>query len=119
MNRRLLYVFTHAPYSSAAGQEGLEAVLVGSAFEQQISLLFIHDGVYQLKAGQASQKGSLKQYTKTYAALHDFGVNEIYTHDLSLIARGINDDALMLSARSIDTEQVRALLAEQDKVFTF
>ena len=117
--KRLLYVFTQAPYSTAAGQEGLDTVLVGSTFEKQLSLLFLHDGVYQLKAGQESPARGLKQFTKAYAALSDFGVEQIYTHDLSLTARGICEEELMISTRTIDTDQLRDLIAQQDKVFTF
>jgi len=116
---RLLYIFTKAPYSNAAGQEGLDAVLVGATFEQELSLLFLHDGVYQLKTEQQSEEGGLKQFTKTYAALKDFGVEHVYTHDLSLIARGVKEEELIVVASSINTDQVRDLIARQDKVFTF
>ena len=116
---RLLYIFTQAPFSTSAGQEGLDAVLVGAAFEQEISLLFLHDGVYQLKTDQQAQDGGLKQFTKSYAALADFGIEQIYAHDLSLSARGINEQELILITDNIDTEEVRELIARQDKVFTF
>jgi len=119
MSHRLLYIFTQAPYSRAAGQEGLDAVLVASAFELRVSLLFLHDGIYQLKTEQISQADGLKQFTKTYAALQDFGIEEIYTHDLSRLARGISDDEMIVTTRNVDSDQIRALIAEQDKVFTF
>ena len=117
--RRLLYIFTQAPYSNASGQEGLDAVLVGAAFEQQLSVLFMHDGVYQLKNHQNCQSSELKQFTKAYLALQDFGVENSYIHDLSLSARGVSAEELILDSQIVDTEQVRSLIAEQDKVFTF
>jgi len=117
--RRLLYVFTQAPYSSAAGQEALDAAIVGATFEQEISLLFLHNGVFQLKQGQDASGSELKQYTKAYAALSDFGIENVYVHDLSLLARGLEYDSLMLEASLVDGEGVRALIKQQHRVFTF
>jgi tRNA 2-thiouridine synthesizing protein C len=75
---KLLYVFTQSAYSNATGQEGLDAVLVGAAFEQTVSLLFLYDGIYQLKADQDMQASGIKQYTKTFQALADYDVENIY-----------------------------------------
>lgn len=116
---QLLYIFTHAPYGNTMGQEGLDAVLAGATFEQELSLLFLHDGVYQLKTNQQTQDNGLKPFTKAYAALDDFGVQQLYIHDLSLTARGIGEDELIVATKSIDTDQVRELIAQYDKVFTF
>ena len=43
--KKLLYVFDSGPYSNSSGSETLEAVLVGTNFEQDISLLFINNGL--------------------------------------------------------------------------
>ena len=117
--RKILYVFSHAPYSSSQGQEALDAVLIGAAFEQTVSVLFIHDGVFQLKGKQNVESSELKEFTKAYRALNDFGVERIYVHDLGLVARGLTAEQLMMSADIVNSDEVRKLIAEQDKVFTF
>jgi len=117
--QKLLYIITQAPYSNAAGQEALEAVLIGCAFEQEVSVLFIHDGVFQLKNNQNIGDSTLKQYTKTYRALHDLGAEKLYAFDLSLTARGILLNELMLKPEIIDQQAVSRLIAEQFRVFTF
>ena len=119
MNKqRILYVFTTGPYTSAAGQEGLDAVMIGAAFDLEVSLLFVHDGVHQLKLGQQAGVG-LKQYTKTFKALEDFGVENIYAFDSSLLARGLSTEQLMLDVKLLDSLGVAQLIKQQHKVFTF
>jgi len=115
----LLYVFTTAPYSNANGQEALDSVLVGAAFEQEVSVLFVHDGVFQLKAKQDTSSAQIKQYTKAFKALDDFGVENVYVHDLSLLARGVDETDLIINAKIIDAEKMRNLIAKQFRVFTF
>lgn len=117
--QKYLYVFTIAPYSSSAGQEGLDAALIGAAFESDVSLLFLHDGVFQLKRGQDASQSMLKQTTKTFGALKDFGIENVYVHDLSLLARGLESHALIVDTQLIDSGGVQDLLQQQFRVFTF
>jgi len=116
--QKLLYVFTQAPYSNSAGLEALDAVLIGAAFEQDISVLFIHNGVFQLNQNQSPNEG-VKQFTKTYKALEDFGVDSVYVDRLSMASRGLDLTQLICPAVSLEPEQVTDLLSEQYRVFTF
>lgn len=118
-SQKLLYVLTQAPYSNAVGQEALDAALIGASFDQSCSLLFINDGVYQLKSNQSTEGTELKQYTKTFQVLDDFGIENVYVDELSLLARGVTKEELMIEAQSLSSEGVSALLAEQFRVFTF
>lgn len=116
---KLLYIFTRAPYSNACGQEGLDAVLAGCAFEQELSLLFVHDGVFQLLAGQDTDRTELKPYTRTFRALPDYGVDQFFVHDQSMRGRGISVAQLSVTAEQLDSAQVAGLIRQQYRVFTF
>jgi tRNA 2-thiouridine synthesizing protein C len=116
--QRILYVFTTGPYTNAAGQEGLDAVMIGAAFDLDVSLLFVHDGLHQLKLGQQANAG-IKQVTKAFRALQDFGVENIYAFDSSMLARGLSTDQLMLDVELLDSRGVAQLIKQQHKVFTF
>ncbi|NND82856.1 MAG: sulfurtransferase complex subunit TusC [Gammaproteobacteria bacterium] len=115
----LLYVFQSAPYSNAHGPEGLDAVLIGSAFEQSMSLLFLHDGVFQLRAGQDISASDLKRHSKTFRALQDLGVEHFYVHDQALLARGLTPEQLMVDVELLDAAAVATLLQQQHRVMTF
>lgn len=116
---KLLYVFTESAYSNATGQEGMDAVLIGAAFEQKVSLLFLYDGIYQLKAGQDMGVTGIKQYTKTFQALADYEVENIYASELCMQARSLNACDLILDAQALTRDAIASLIGEQDRVFTF
>jgi len=94
MGKRFMYMNTKAPYGTVYALESLEVVLIGAAFEQDVSLAFIGDGVYQLKKGQDTQGIGMKNFSPTYAALGDYDVNKIYVEKESLEERGLSLDDL-------------------------
>lgn len=117
---KLLYVITQGPYSSANGQEALDAILIGASFEQDVSVLFMHDGVFQLKSSQnKGAKSALKEFTKTYKALKDFELENIFVHDLSMLARGLTEEDMMIATQTLSSPQVSDLFSQQTRVFTF
>ena len=94
MGKRFMYMNTKAPYGTVYALESLEVVLIGAAFEQDVSLAFIGDGVYQLKKGQDTKGIGMKNFSPTYAALGDYDVNKIYVEKESLEERGLSLDDL-------------------------
>ena len=54
--KKLMYLNRRAPYGTIYAVEGLEVVLIGAAFEQDVCMAFVGDGVYQLKAGQDTSR---------------------------------------------------------------
>lgn len=118
-SRKLLYVITKAPYSSTAGQEALDAALIGASFDADVGLLLLHDGVHQIRLGQGAEGVGLKPVTKAFAALADFEIERVYAHTTSLTARGLSAPELMIEVELLDDLQVRELIQSHDKVFTF
>ena len=47
-----MHVLRHAPHGTIYTYEGLEMILIMAAYEQDLSVVFIGDGVYALKKGQ-------------------------------------------------------------------
>jgi tRNA 2-thiouridine synthesizing protein C len=64
--KKFMYVNRHAPYGTVYALEGLEVVLVGAAFEQDVSMAFIGDGVFQLKKGQDTSDSDMKNFSPAY-----------------------------------------------------
>jgi len=132
-NKKLLYLNRRAPYGTIYAWESLEVVLIGAAFEQDVSLAFVDDGVYQIVKGQDSAGIGMKNFSPTYSALGDYEVCKLYVEKESLEARGLTIDDLMdLKWEDEDDDWAerdsiilvsRAELAEvmqgQDVVFSF
>jgi tRNA 2-thiouridine synthesizing protein C len=128
-----MYVNRRAPYGTIYAWESLEVVLIGAAFEQDVSLAFIDDGVYQLTKGQDTSGIDMKNFSPTYSALGDYEVNKIYVEKESLEERGLTLDDLQHlvwededddwaekdSIRLVSRAEMADVLAEQDILFNF
>jgi len=93
--KKFLYVNRKAPYGTIYALESLEVVLIGAAFEQDVSLAFIDDGVYQIIKGQKTDGIGAKNFSPTYNALGDYEVTKLYVEAESLAERGLSVDDLM------------------------
>jgi tRNA 2-thiouridine synthesizing protein C len=93
--KKFLYINRKAPYGTIYALESLEVVLIGAAFEQDVSLAFIDDGVFQLVDGQNASGIGMKTFAKTYRALGDFEVRKLYVEKESLAERGLTVENLM------------------------
>ena len=92
--KNFLYVNRKAPYGTIYAWESLEVVLIGAAFEQDVALAFVDDGVYQLTKGQDTAGIGMKNFSPTYSALGDYDIKKIYVEKESLEARGLSLDDL-------------------------
>lgn len=93
--KKLMYVNRKAPHGTVYALESLEVVLIGAAFDQDISLVFIDDGVYQIVKGQDPTDTGIKNFAPTYKALGDYDVKKMYIDKESLEERGLTQDDLM------------------------
>lgn len=92
--KNFLYLNRKAPYGTIYAWESLEVVLIGAAFDQDVSLAFLDDGVYQLVKGQDTAGIGMKNFSATYAALGDYEVKKIFIEEESLAERGLTLDDL-------------------------
>ena len=133
VTKKFLYVNRKSPYGTIYALESLEVVLIAAAFEQDVSLAFLDDGVYQLKKGQDTDGVGMKNFSPTYKALGDYDVNRIYVEKESLEERGLSvDDLLELkyededddwaeknSIRVVSRGEMADVMSEQDVVLSF
>lgn len=93
--KQFLYINRRAPHGTVYALESLEVVLIGAAFEQDVRVAFMDDGVYQIMKGQDTTGIGTKNFAPTYKALGDYDVNKIYVEKESLEERGLTVDDLM------------------------
>ena len=131
--KKFLYINRKAPYGTVYALESLEVVLIGAAFEQDVSLAFIDDGVYQLMANQDTAGVGMKNFSKTYRALGDYEVRKLYVEKESLAERGLTAESLMPivyededddyaekpSLIFVDRSEMAALIQSQDVILSF
>ena len=111
-----MFVNRRAPYGTIYALECLELVLVTSTYDQDVTVVFVDDGVYQLKKNQQTAGIGMKNFSRTYRALDDYGVEKIYVERESLEARGLSPDDLVIPVRVLAADELREIMARQDVV---
>lgn len=117
--KKFMYVNRKAPYGTIYALESLEVVLIGAAFDQDVSLVFMDDGVYQLKKGQDTKATEMKNFSPTYRALEMYDVEKLYVSEESMQERGLNADDLIVPVEILNAEQMAALMEQQDVILSF
>ena len=131
--KKFLYVNRKAPYGTIYALEALEVVLIGAAFEQDVSLAFLDDGVFQLTKGQKTDGIGVKNFSPTFRALGDYDVTKLFVEKESLEERGLTEDDLQEimyededddweekpSIRIISRAEMADVMADQDVVLSF
>ena len=131
--KKFLYLNRKAPYGTIYAWESLEVVLIGAAFDQEVRLMFVDDGVYQLTTGQDTKGMGMKNFSPTYRTLGDYEVKSIYVDKDSLESRGLTQDDLVAIAwedweteeeienivEVVDAARVSELMEESDVIFSF
>ena len=117
--KRFLYVNRRAPYGSIYALESLEVVLIGAAFEQDVSLAFLGDGVYQLVKGQDTKALEVKNFSPTFRALEDYDVTKLYVEKEALEARGLSAADLVVPVEVVDAARMAEIMEAQDVILSF
>ncbi|HET9653465.1 MAG TPA: sulfurtransferase complex subunit TusC [Usitatibacter sp.] len=117
--RRFLFVNRKAPYGSVYALEGLEVVLITAAFDQDVSLAYLDDGVYQLVKGQNTKRIEAKNFSPTYRALEDYDITKLYVERESLEARGLTEDDLVVPVTVIPAAELAKLMDATDVLLSF
>ena len=109
----------HAPYGNSFAQEALDATLAMSLFGQEMTLIFLGDGVFQLLKHQQTEGVRQKAFSKQIAAFEHFDIEPIFVCSQSLAQRGISTDALCIDVISIGPDAIKAILNQQDTLLSF
>ncbi len=106
------------PHQGVQLQEKLDVILTAAAFDQHIALLFLDDGVFQLKKGQQAEKQGLKETAAIFNALDLYDVNDLYIEEESLVERGLQRTRLTLPLESIHRKDISQLMRQFDLVLS-
>ena len=117
--KKFAFINRKAPYGTIYALESLEVVLISAAFDQDVSLVFADDGVYQLKKGQGTKAVGMKNFSPTYRALEGYDIEKLYVEKESMEARGLTEDDLIVPVEVLTSEEMATLMDEQDVVLSF
>lgn len=116
--KKFMFVNRKAPYGTIYALESLEVVLISAAFDQDVSLAFLDDGVYQLRKGQQTKGIETKNFSPTYRALDGYDIEKLYVEREAMEARGLTEDDLLVDVTVLSRTEMGELMEQQDVVIS-
>ncbi len=114
---RYLFVFCHSPWDGSRGAESLDLLLTLAAFDQEVEVLLLDEGVWHLRAGQSPGVIGLRDLSALWGNLPLYGIAASpWVEDESLAARGLLADELAVPVRRIRRERLAAFWSRFDAV---
>jgi tRNA 2-thiouridine synthesizing protein C len=117
--KKFLYVNRKAPYGTIYALESLEVVLITAAFDQDVTLAFVDDGVYQLVKGQHTKGIDVKNFSPTYRALEGYDIEKLYVEKESMEARGLKESDFIVPVKVMSVQELADLMLTQDVIMSF
>jgi len=117
--KKFMFVNRTAPYGTVYALESLEVVLISAAFEQDACVLFVDDGVYQLKKGQNTDATGMKNFSPTYRALEMYDVEKLYVDKESMDTRGLTEDDFLVDVEVKTAAEITSMMEDMDMVLNF
>jgi tRNA 2-thiouridine synthesizing protein C len=111
-----LFIFNKPPYLGEQSKEALDMALALAAFDEQISLLFIGQGVWNLTNEQMPKLIGLKEFSRLFKGLELYDIEQVYLCEASMNKYQLTLDNLMINPELLSVDQIKQLIAEQDKV---
>jgi tRNA 2-thiouridine synthesizing protein C len=115
--KHFTFLTRRAPYGSGNAQLCLDMVLACSIYDQDVSYVFLEDGVFQLLNDQQADSISNKTLGKALETLELYGVEKVYVSAKSMTQRGLTPDDLILPVEQISTEVLSQLINQSNCVF--
>ncbi|OOV87754.1 sulfurtransferase complex subunit TusC [Oceanospirillum linum] len=115
----LLIIFRKPPIGTSWAREAIDLALVGAAFGQQATLLFMGDGVYQLLSNQQPDQVEQKGTQAMMKALPMYDIDQVFVCEKSLSERGLRANLLDFECQSISQASLQKLLNSHRQVFNF
>lgn len=117
--KKFMFVNRKAPFGTIYALESLEVVLISAAFDQDVSLVFMDDGVYQIKKGQDSKGIGMKNFSPTYRALEGYDIEKLFVEKESMDSRGLTAEDMIVPVEIVSKDQLTSMMEEQDVILTF
>ena len=94
-------------------------VLIAAAFDQDVSLVFVDDGVYQLIKGQDTKGVEMKNFSPTYRALEGYDIEKLYVEKEAMDLRGLTEDDFIVPVEVKSKAEITELMEQQDVILSF
>lgn len=116
--KKFMFVNAKAPYGTVYALEVLETVLISAAFDQDVHLAFIDDGIYQIVKDQTPEAIDMKNFSKTFRALDGYDVEKLFVCKESLAERGLTEDDFIVDVEVLSRADMGKLMDDMDVIYS-
>jgi tRNA 2-thiouridine synthesizing protein C len=117
--KKLLLVLRRAPYGDPLARASLDVALAAAAFEQDVQLLFMDDGVWQLLPAQEPAQLALKSMLSTLRSMPLYDLETFHVDAASLQQRQLQAAQLDGNINLLAADQLPVFLDGFDQVLGF
>ena len=117
--KKVAIINSKAPFTDNSGKDALDLALILGSYEQDISLFFHDDGVWQLHNNQQPELIQQKDYLKTFSAFELYDIENIYVCAASLKERELTSDFHIETVSVLSRQEFNAMLAAHQTIFRF
>ena len=118
IKKKFLFVHRKAPYGSFQGREFLDSGLMAAAFEQDLNMLFIDDGLFMLLEQQQAAAIKSKDFSEPVKKFKLYGIDKVYVDAISMKERGLDVRDFVIDVNILDTLSVCELMENQDIILS-
>ncbi len=117
--KKLTIIFRHPPHGTPHGREALDLALLSASFEQEVSLIFVDEGVLNLVKMQHPELVGAKDFIATFGALPLYDVDTVLACKTSLLEYGLDNTELTIKLDQVSPAEITQHLADADEVLVF
>lgn len=118
-HKKILVICRAAPYGNSLARDAIDAILASSAFDPDMHVLFMDDGVWQLKQDQNGKTIDQKTISALLSAFPLYGIDQLYVQHSALSARGLDSENLCLTPKLLTDSEIGDFIDSHDCVLSF
>ena len=117
--KSLLLILRSSPYGNGLARAGVDLALAAAAFDQDVSLLFMDEGIWQLLPQQDSAHTPGKNIARLLDSLPLYDIETLYVDGTSMVRRQLEPGQLSGNTQVLDEAELRAFVEGFDQVMGF
>jgi len=113
---RCVYLFRSGPGGGNRAREAFDLMLTLAAFDQEIEVLLLDDGVWQLLPDQRSERRGAEMVMPPWNELGLYGIGEPWVETESLRERNLESRSLAMPVREVERDSLAVFLRSFDRI---
>ena len=118
MIKKIAIINSQSSFNTPTPRESLDLALIFAALDQQVTVIYLNDGVYQLLGGQQPEQINGKDFLSTMKAFDLYDIEQVIACSESVQQAGVNESDLNLPTEMGSTARIAQVIANRDQVVT-